>query len=422
MIEQLTEKELRSRIADKCRQDGLRLTTKGYVPGSSVDADLVLGVLSGIGCLRRSSEVPDTITELPYLRRIHSECKGTKETSSHTPDVRGPAATMDGVVSHVPDTSNTTGQVSDDAQEGLTTSASPSDFTGQSKKRKAVVFGEILSLEPSLPLLDRPEERLREWRDLCYKESSLEEFEEGLLRRIAGQCKIKLRSKPYYTGTRYLQSIFEPRPSLNYIHESTEKTSSGLSLREDKETPQYTAEALFQKSKMNHELKGYFLRQNAKIHEVYNHFENSNTYNTFRRKYLAMMGGSTSTPSHPHSRSKVIPPLSLWADYHPIRNRHPDEIFADICIRSHTIPWSSVAQEFTTVEDPLSLLPSNPVDEDISIGSKADAKPQSPVPFKRSSSFSDVVKRKLSNPVNMVVLAPAFREIADTVFAVSTFC
>ena len=61
-----------------------------------------------------------------------------------------------------------------------------SESVNPSKKRKGVIFGEILSLEPSI-LLDHPEERLTAWRDLCYKESVLEETEEGLLRRIAGQ-------------------------------------------------------------------------------------------------------------------------------------------------------------------------------------------------------------------------------------------
>ena len=376
-----------------------------------MDVDLVLGVLSGIGCLRKSNEIPDTNEEIPYLQRIRSECRGAKgETSSKT-DARGPTAAMDSLTTHAAPASATE-HVLDDTLRGLTTT-SPNDSLGQSKKRKAVVFGEILSLEPSLPLLDNPEERLRQWRDLCYQESVLEEYEEGLLRRIAGQCKVKLRSKPYYTGTRYLQSIFEPRPTPHYVHESTEKTSSNFTRREDTET-QYTAEALFQKSKRNHELKSYFLRQNAKIQEVYSHFENSNSYNTFRRKYLAMMGGS-SIPSHPHKSSKAIPPLSLWADYHHIRNSHPDEIFADICIRSHTIPWTSVAQEFTTVEDSLGIIPNGTADDE-SITGKADAKPLSPVPFKRSSSFSDVAKRRLSNPVNMVVLAPAFREVSDTVW------
>ena len=404
-LEQLSERDLRTRIVDKARQDGIRLTTKGYVPGSSVDIDLVLGVLSGLGCLKKSSEIPEVPETLPYLNRIIAEHRALHPVETVRDDVVRILDSAD-----VLDQSSMVLTSSDMLnREEMTTGMTslPSESVNPSKKRKGVIFGEILSLEPSI-LLDHPEERLTAWRDLCYKESVLEETEEGLLRRIAGQCKIKLRSKPYYTGTRYLQTIFEPRPTSLNVHESSEKVSD---MRPSDVEIQYTAEILYQKSKSNQELKGFFLRQNSRIQEVYSHFETSNNYVTFKRKYQAMMG-PTSMNNNPH-RTKVIPPLSLWADYHPIKNRHPDEIFADICIRSHPIPWSSVAQEFTTVEDSMGMISNNNMDDE-HLG-KSDSKPQSPVPFKRSSSFSDVVKRKLSNPVNMVVLAPGFREVSDEV-------
>ena len=200
----------------------------------------------------------------------------------------------------------------------------------------------------------------------------MEELEEGVLRRIAGQCNIPLKCKPYHTGTRYLQSLFEPRPvstaspsapfSATTPQMQPNFTAPPLGLKPSESVfaerdVQYTAETLFLKSKKTLEytrhmhLKG----SNSKLLEVFGHYEHSNNYLAFKRKYQAIIGSQSyaaSGASLPY-RSKLIPPLTLWSDSYPgSKSRAEDEVFTDICIRSHPLSWSTVAQEFTTVDEP----------------------------------------------------------------------
>jgi hypothetical protein len=307
------------------------------------------------------------------------------------------------------------------------------------KKRKGLGSIEVLALNPVLPILQDSAGIFSAWRELCYKESCLEEVEEALLRRIAGQCSLKLRAKPYHTGTRYLQHILEPKVRVKPLTSSfntTFESNTELSSFAEKST-QYTAETLFQKSKRNTDYyRSYHLKGNTKLQEINGYYETSANYTTFKRKYNAIMGAQTYASSvgvMPLIKSKVIPPLTLWSENWSVGGKmthREDEVFSDICIRSHALTWSTnVAQEFTMVEDP-STVASMPtvtsagaLDLMDSPSGGVQTAPNSPVgrplSLRRGVSGSigggESAKRRASDPLSMYVLAPEFRELVEYV-------
>jgi hypothetical protein len=54
------------------------------VPGSCVDIDLVIGTLTGIGCLRKSQDSESSSSIPPYVSRIIHDWQNTESTELTT--------------------------------------------------------------------------------------------------------------------------------------------------------------------------------------------------------------------------------------------------------------------------------------------------------------------------------------------------
>jgi hypothetical protein len=78
-----------------------------------------------------------------------------------------------------------------------------------------------------LSLSLHPDSILRQWSHANFRQSSLEEVEEKLLRSIAYECDISIDRKPFRLGTSYLDSRYDVQPAtINEVHHESNVVSS----------------------------------------------------------------------------------------------------------------------------------------------------------------------------------------------------
>lgn len=194
--EAVSERDMRQRVLKRCRDLGVRLSSTDFphadeappscASGSTVDCETVLDVLRGLGCLTPSSGSTQTLANASANASLVSAIRAEW----------GPQ--LDSMASSKEQTSGSSTPSLDPLH--------PSPTRPDPDLPDPLSKTHVLELSAGLPLLEDPGRAFSQWRDLCYRESCLEEVEESLLRRVAGQCGVRLRPKPYHTGTRYLHS------------------------------------------------------------------------------------------------------------------------------------------------------------------------------------------------------------------------